>query len=440
MWAALLLATAAVPADLDAAARADRAQFPRQTWGYYYYLTTATAPEERQEELAAAMGIVVCSTSSAVVIERHKPAQVAEGLYRIDLRELEWDWRDWHTVLKRYPYYDARGQGSGVRGREIKLPLVVRGDWLVVELTDNFASDAGYRLLYGSRSIPETRDEFLRFWDVSAEPEFRFGWIEGRSGVAIAGTRWLESRPTGNRGYAWGSRDSAEIDRQSDPLESPDGGFAHQAEEWIVGIPKWSLSGQRGALQAYLLSNGQGKRQDRAPADIVEDHSRFRGLPEIRNSGSCMNCHTRAGGIIAPKTNELRELIAAGVDLYAKKDKQEEIERFHLSDLQTEIDRNNEDFAAAVEAVNGLTPEESAAAFKASVRFYDQPLDLEQAARELYTTPEELRLALAYASAHYEDLGARLAGLTAERTIPREAWEESGWRQAAYYLEQWRAE
>jgi hypothetical protein len=168
-----------------------------------------------------------------VVIERHLPQRVGESdLYRFDLRQLEWDWRDWHVVLSRYPYSPDR-----------KLPLVVRADWLTVELTDAFASDSYYRLLYGGRNIPAARDDFLRFWRVEADPAFRFGLIEGRSGVALAGIRWIENRPTANRGYAWGTRDSARIDAGPIRWSGPTAAFATRRKSGSSAFP----SGRRPA-------------------------------------------------------------------------------------------------------------------------------------------------------------------------------------------------
>jgi hypothetical protein len=407
-----LLAMCASPWESQLAQK-DRQNFPAAEWGYLYYLSTAAAPAELREPLARTAAFVVASASRAVVVERQLPVRVGESdLYRIDLRQLEWSWRDWQTVLARYPY--SPGQ---------KLPLVVRADWLVVELTDAFASDSYYRLLYGERNIPKTRDDFLKFWQVEDDPAFRFGLIEGRSGVALAGIRWIENRPTANRGYAWGTRDSAEIDANTDPLERPDGSFRHQAEEWIVGIPKWSAAGPRGTLQAYLLANGQGERQDRAPADIVADQTRFRGLPEIRTCGSCLQCH--ATGIKGPKENQLRGVIAAGVDLYADRRTQEALERFHLADVEKEVLRNREDYAAGVQLVTGHSAEENAAAFKRCIDWYERDVTREQAARELGVSPGELRLALGYASARNLPLGARLNALAHDAPLPRSAWEDA---------------
>src|SRR5690606_16992381 len=137
MCALFLVLSLLGAADETQQARADRAQWPQAEWGYLYYLSTTAAPAEHRAALARTTAFVVASASRAVVIERQLPQQVGDSdLYRIDLRGLEWDWRDWRQVLERYPYAPDRHP-----------PLVVRADWLLVELTDAFASDSYYRLL-----------------------------------------------------------------------------------------------------------------------------------------------------------------------------------------------------------------------------------------------------------------------------------------------------
>lgn len=427
MTSALLIAAFVLAGSPDtAAALADRAQFAPADHAHLFYLTTSAAPRARREQLATALRLVVASTSSQQILERCTPATVeGSDLLRIDLRELRWRSKDWQALLARYPY--APGN---------PYPLVVRADWLVQAITDSQATPEGYLpLLYGDR-VPKTRDEFLAFWSVdSARKDLRFGLIEGESGVSVQRVRWIENRPI-SRGYAWLTRDVLAVSGDQDPLEYPAGDFRHDGEEIILGIPKISLAtGARGALQVYLLANGKGDRVNRAPVDLVEDHSRFRGLAEIRTAGSCIQCH--AAGINPPTRNEFRQLIVDGVDVYADKGQQEALEAFHLSDVGKEIARNNEDFAAAVKVVCGCTGTEAVEAFRASVNAYDADVTLADAARELYSTPAELRLALAYASQH-GSLGARLSRLAHDAALPRETWEQS--YPAAYAaIAQWRS-
>lgn len=422
-----LLLLAAAPSDLDAA-YADRAQYPAADYGYLYYASTSHLTGEQKAACDATLAFVVASSSQQQIIEKATPYRVQEGLYRLDLRDLKWDWRHWGKVVAKYPYNYRPG----------KLPLVIRADWLVMQLVDTTQSNAYYLLLYGRDDL--NRDDFLRTWGVNNNATTHFGIIthsKSPIGPAVSGIRLVENRPTKNRGTAWGTRDSAKIDAGSDPLEHLDNKFRHDAEEWLVAMPKQSIAtGRRGSLLAAWLNDAKGKRQEEAPPSIVTDHLGFRGQSAIRNWGSCVGCH--ANGINDPGVSELRSYIAGGVDVYAKpKELQEQVELFHLSDAAKQIARDNEDWAAGVAMVNGLSGEENAEAFAGTIEGYDRDVSLEVAAAELYTEAAELRLGLAYASQNGLKLSARLSGLAHQKSISRAAWEEGGWYVAWTAMQMW---
>lgn len=298
---------------------------------------------------------------------------------------------------------------------------MIRADWLTVQLADANESPAYYELLLGK--VPATRDEWLSLLgvDKQADPLLRFGMIEENSGVAKQKTRWLESFPT-LAGYAWGTRDALKITPENDPLEHPDGQFKHDGEEWIVGIPKLSLTTRtRGVLQVYLLSNGDGKRVDKAPVDLVEDATRFRGTAEIRNPGSCVQCH--GDGLNKPTENGVERYILSGAELYALgRNELAEVEAFHLG--RVSLDRDNADYQSIVTALTGLDGEDASAAFRRAVDRYDKPLRLPDVARELGVAEVAAKNAIANQTGQGKPLAARLAGLAYGRTIPREAFED----------------
>lgn len=421
-----LLLLAAAPTDLDAAL-ADRAQYPVADHGYFYYVSTSHLAGEQRAKCDATLAFVVASSSQQQIIEKATPVKVQEGLHRIDLRDTRWDWRNFHKVLARYPY----------NHRPDQLPLVIRADWLVLQLVDTTQSNAHYLLLYGRDDLD--RNAFLKAWGVNNDAASHFGVITrsvAANGPAVSGIRLVENRPTATRGSAWGTRDSAKIDIKSDPLEHLDGNFRHDAEEWLVAMPKQSLAtGRRGSLLAAWLNDAKGKRQEEAPPSIVTDHLGFRGQKAIRNWGSCVGCH--ATGINDPGVSELRSYIAAGVDVYASPKKlQEQIELFHLSDAGKQIARDNEDFAAGVAMCNGLSGEANAEAFTGTIEGYDRDVTLDVAAAELSVEPAELRLALAWASQSGLRLGARLSGLAHDRPLSRAAWEDH-WYAAYTAVQMW---
>jgi hypothetical protein len=415
---ALLLASASVAQSPDTwrIAKADRTQFPQKEWGFYYYICADFLPPEQQVTLGKVTAFTISSHSQAVVLENHLPVEVRPGLWRIDLRSLGWRWQDWLVVLKNYPYSPVRNPS-----------LIVRADWLTVTLGDHFESDAGYLLLYKG-SPPKSLKDFQKFWGVgSGDPNLALFHIEQESGVSLLGIRLLGFEDAADRISYWQTQDNKKenFSVKTDPLETLlDRNRPHDASEHIVTFPKTSSTqGAGGKAQQYLLANGQGVRQDRAPVDIVEDHRRVRGLAEIRNFSSCVVCHEE--GIKNPTKNNLRETIKAGVELYADKDSQQLAEQQFLADVQFKVDvtRGQDDYQTFVALCTGWSAKELSQEFKQAFEDYDAPVTLEIAARELYVTPQELTFALGYASSAQVKLGARLASLPHGGQIERKYWE-----------------
>lgn len=436
MYATIALLLLAVsPIDYDAAI-ADRAQFPVSEHGYLYYLSTSHLEGEQQSKCNAILAYVVASSSSQQVIEKATPVQLQNGLHRVDLRDLQWNWRAWIKLVNRYPYNDRPGT----------LPLVIRADWLITQLADTSQGTDLYSLLYGDEKI--NRDQFLKFWGVNTDRRSHFAIIaKGDQSLSpvVARVREVENADTNQRTSAWLTLDAAKLTRETDPLEHPSGGAKHDAEEYIVGMPKVSiLTGDRGMLLAFFLSNAKGERQESAPPNIATDHTSWRRRGDIRNGagGSCIGCHTQ--GLLEPGISELRQYIKgndAGVDLYvAPKALQEQVELFRLSSSAKQIARDNEDFAAALKFTNGLDGRANSEAFRSTIDSYDNDVTLQLAARELNTQADELRLAIAYYNQSGGKISARLAGLLDGLPMPRTRWEDAdGWYTAYVALKAWKA-
>jgi len=149
-------------------------------------------------------------------------------------------------------------------------------------------------------NLPDTEAELRKLLDVDDDVADRLGsLVRGavlESEVA-PNNRALERTPTrGRHGHAywWRSLDfNASIEADDILADVLNGGQAH---EIIFSLP-------RNGLQGYYLSDGQGKRLDRAGSDFANDRRNpFRWVEvEIRN---CFCCH--AQGII-PIRDSVRE-------------------------------------------------------------------------------------------------------------------------------------
>jgi hypothetical protein len=423
----ILAACAILAAGPDSdAAFFDRARLPYDQQQHAVYLTLATAAPEHRDQLEQVLRFVVPSLSSKPYLGDQLPIRVSgTNLLRLDLAGLGWE-KTYQQAIAHYPWRPDVARGY--------VPLVVRGDWLAAALTDPIETgDAHYRLLYGTP--PKNAKEFQATWKANADPLLSFGRIEGKSGVSVQNTRVLENLPSANRAYFWQTFDSRVIAGQTDPLENLTARPPkHDASELIAGIPK-HLGGKSGTLQAYFLADAKGNRQEKAPADIVVDDTQTRGV-EIRNTISCIGCHTDA--IRHPTLDSYREYILSGARIYTKdKATQTEIDRYLDSPIAKEIERNNQDYAAGLALCNSLTPAENAAAFRAVVHRYDADVTPEQAARELYAEPETWRLALGDYSRTYQ-LTGRLAVMAQGQPISRQQWQ-SNFHLAQKVLAAWHA-
>lgn len=401
----------------------DRARHPIEQQCNQVYLSLCEVEPAQREKLANVLRFLVPSFSHKPHLGDQIPQAVrGTNLMRLDLGGLGWE-KSWPQVIAKHYAPVYRKDLIGVKNSPI--PLVVSGAWFAASIPDsNITGDAQYQLLYSTP--PKTNREFQKFWQVNEKPELFFGRIEGDSGVAVQKTRLMQNHPTGNRGYSWVTFDSKIVAKDTDPLEnlrehSQGKEIKHDASESIAAIPKY-YAGKSGTLQAYFLSNGKGERQEKAPADIVVDHTAVRGV-EIRNTISCIACHVE--GLRLPSEDEYKSYILSGAKVsFLKKQDQQNVDRFYDSPIAKELQRNNQDYADGVALCNGLTPQENAANFKDIVQLYDRPVNLEQAARELYTNKPELQYALADYSRTYT-LNGRLALLASDKQISREQWAQN---------------
>lgn len=437
IWTLALSAVAQQPR--AQAAIADRAAYCAEAdFQYITYIDTDPWVGKERDDLEAAVKFMVASAFSAdlkhvPIIESVMPAKIAgTSLLRIDLRELGWRVEDWREVVRHHPYTDK------------DWPLIIRADWLLVELADlhDSESDAYMRLVFGEKQ-PKTRDEVLSRLGVFNDRRFVYGAITSKSPVSKQGTRVVEFRPVLG-GAAAGTFDTLKLTPEFDPLENvlevARGQHKHNGEEWLVFRPIMSMTplkpddpgGHRGSILFGFLANAEGGLVDRAPADLVEDFLGFRGqnFKEIRPPGACIQCHET--GFNAPQTNDFHALAADGEKgpVYAYIEDAEavrEIQAFHLSDIKKNVERNNDDYQTTIELITALPAKEFAAAFKRAITAYDRPVDMLQFAEEFTALGWEVKDVVA-AIEDGTNSGAfrslRLASVARDRTIPRDAVED----------------
>lgn len=405
----------------------DRQKFPAELWPGIYYLSTSGVEDEVEREsltIAIKLMLMHCSRQTDISLSAPVPIEGSDTLYRINLYDLKWDPKVFKqvTALNGYDRFPDH--------------LTLRADWLLITLADTRDSPAYYLLAYGE--VPKNVNRVWEILEVETNPKLRYGLIEGDSQVSKQGIRRLEELPT-IRGQAWRTRDVLKLNLENDPLEQPEGDFVHDAEEHIVLKEMFDgVSGNTGVVPFYFLTDGKGNRVDKADVRIVEDTTEFRGYREIATPGSCIQCHASGGRY--PTKDDFRDLVSNGIEGTSYDyNTATAIRNFYFVNLNKKIGRWNEDYTAMVLARCGVTPVSAAANFNLAVDRYDEPLNLNRAAWELGSTPEELRLALDWAHKTDTRLPARAAGLMVERKMPRDAAESGGLLALKDILERWNA-
>jgi WD40 repeat protein len=273
-------------------------------------LYNAARPEQDLETHRQALAKLLNSLSWHPRISRLRAIDAAETIYRIDLRDYQWNARLWDRILAFYPYrlpYNSAEAKACAVATGTELPYV-RGDWFI-------ATASRAPLYYDLLQLPTNERELERqlrvdvLSDIGEETALRAGFND--SGVS-KNNRLIERHDAAFGAY-WRSYDFSEnLDRQNlfdHPLGPAPGqnSFVHAGGEIIFNLPN--------GLQGYMLVDGNGRRVDRAPVEIVSDPNR----PDrfVESGLSCMSCHVR--GII-PKADQVRVHVEMNPNAFSKTD------------------------------------------------------------------------------------------------------------------------
>jgi mono/diheme cytochrome c family protein len=240
-------------------------------------LRNAGTPEEELESHRLAIAKLVNSLSWRRVITTPAPIDEARTLFRLDLRDYLWTEAMWRRVLTDYPYALVLPESERVARLSGEIVAYVRGDWFVAAAS----TPPLYHELLG---LPHTVAELERRLGVDTARQLAEEKYVIRAGVRSSGVsqnnRALE-RHVSPFGAYWRSYDfRSNLGDQNifaNPLRLNAAGG-----EIIFNLPN--------GLQAYYLTDGQGRRIDTAPLEIVSDRNQPDD-PLVRNGRSCIGCH-----------------------------------------------------------------------------------------------------------------------------------------------------
>lgn len=415
------------------------------------YFDLSDVPRKLLPAATASLHFWCNSMSSGRHVNRPQPVPNTDNrLYWIYLDWYKWTPKAWEEVALEDPYFRepiVPSNSTGLyylKATTVSNPII-RGSWFVYYSSDTSlflkpgevrADNAFYyRLLYAQSKFtrkkdgkeievkgepPENETEFQQHWkvDLNILKDFPIdkGAIvdEGASGVALQNrVLWRVRTPIG---HYWKTFDVFATVGDQDFVETL--------------FPKKVDAGEHIAVddkgaQHYLLTNGEGQRTEfadpRAARDRTDQH---RGI--VVTAKSCAICHSEG---IRPFQDDLTKLLESGVDLRTKDYAAERIETFFLGNLERLVKRDNEDYSDFVAACNGLDTETNATQFNQFRSWYELPITLDQASRELGSTPVELEAALSRGTK------GRLGRLTTDRRpIPRVTWERGLFQEAGLLL------
>jgi hypothetical protein len=404
---ALTLLTLGANPDAEAAS-IDRAKLGADGhYAYYLSLSSQRSPEAK-ERLAKVVRSTLPALSSKSYLGDQLPVRVSDDLLRIDTRGLGWEKTLPQVLAGFYPYRpDLKARGL--------YPYTFRADWFVACVTDGIQTgDSQFRLTYGVNA-PKTTTEFRKFWKANEDPNFLFQFHEAQSGVGVNPDRNVLQFDTATRGSLWATQDSENPVGDKDPGNYGKPLKFDAGEEFAMAPVQYN--GEMGLKMIPWLANGKGERQVFAPARIVTDHNQVRSS-EIRLN-SCRVCHIE--GLRPLNVNGFKRYIEQGSRVAADKKTQQLIDQQYQAGVEQQLEADNRLYAKYLEMTSGYTPAQDSKAFEQVIRTYDAPVTREQAAREVYMTDEEFRLALGYYSAKYS-LSRRLADLSQGGSITRQQW------------------
>jgi tetratricopeptide (TPR) repeat protein len=393
-----------IRADLDKVPERGR-RFTRYFTLSHLYNAGLSEDELQSYRHALAKLVNALSWGGKVVVPR--PVDPERTVFRIDLRDYQWNEKVWEAVLAANPY-GVVAPSEAARGcadlTGCRLPYV-RADWFV-------ASASRPPLYYEVLQLPATLGELEKVLRIDAAEDVRQERVAraGFNGSGVSrNNRVIERHESGGVVF-WLSYDFAgNVGRQNlfaHPLGPGDGeaAFRHDGGEVIFTLPN--------GLHAYYLATGAGKRLDKGPLAIVSDPRR----PDraVENGISCMSCHAR--GLI-PKDDQVRAHVLKNPDAFTKADRDAVLALYPPREKFAALVR--EDSRRFQEAVARTGAPLSASEPVVTVALgFEAEMGLPLVAAEAGVTPPELLAALGRSPRLAKHLGVlRVSGVTVQRQV-----------------------
>jgi tetratricopeptide (TPR) repeat protein len=342
------------------------------------------------------------------------PIDAARTVFRIDLRDYQWEETIWDGILDANPYgilVDSADATYCAKATGCRIPHV-RADWFV-------AAASRPPLYHEVLQLPGTEAELQKLLRVDVAQNIRRERVarSGFNGSGVSRNNRLIERHEGNGVVYWRSYDFGSNTGKQNLFANPlgpgegDSAFEHDGGEFIFTLPN--------GLQGYMLADGKGRRIDKGPTAVVSDLKR----PDraVENGLSCMGCHSR--GLI-DKADQVRDHVSRNASAFTLGDVELVQSLYPQRErLSTLVRQDAKRFQEAVEKTGA--PLSSTEPIVALALRFEAEMDGTLVAAETGCAPEVLRRTLVRSPQLAQQLGSLLVeGGTVQRTVFVDAFPE----------------
>jgi mono/diheme cytochrome c family protein len=328
----------------------------------------------------------------------------AQMIYRIDLRDYRWTSRMWDRIAAASPYRDIDRPGT--------TSPWLRGDWFV-------ATASRPPFYHDFLQIPGTDRALERQLqvDVPGDLQDDSAMRAGFNGSGVAKNNRVLERHDGLHGAYWRSYDFNDNTSRQNVFDHPLGGvaggngFQQAGGEIIFHLPN--------GLLGFMLVDGDGRRVDKAPGDIVSDPKRPDRL--VENGVSCFSCHHSG---LLPKDDQVRPHVLKNAGVFSRADRETVLALYPpAARLRSRMTDDNERFLRALKQLN--IPAGEPEPIVTVVQRYEGTLDVQTAAAEIGLSTEAFVAHIKRTAGVSRALGPLLArGGTVQRQVFEEAYPE----------------